>query len=380
MALSKFEHVKISGITAVVPERVINIDDEIGFYENNPKKLERNKKILGLGSRHVVDAGTTSVDLCEDAARNLFTEMKIDPQTIDALIMVSTSHDYAYPASACVLHGRLGLNEKCAALDIAGLACSGYVYGLWTASSMIESGAVKRCLLLVGDISSTHSDIRNRTTNMLFGDAGTATLLEYSEENTSSWFYLGTRGKEWERIIAPATGYRIPVREDIANIETTDAGGNVWHLWEDIMDGMGVFQFTMDVAPASIKELAAFSGIPQEDISFYAFHQANGQIVRSISRTAGISEEKAPVETFRKYANCSTASVATVLTDQLKDKKLNNVMLVTFGVGLSWASCLIDMEQTYNGGIKIFQKPQQSFNRQEAVEHYIKLFKNGGVQ
>ena len=111
MPKSKFEHVKITGITAVVPEHFINIDDEIEFFNNDLKLLERNKKILGLGTRYVADERTTNADLCEAAANDLFERLNIDKNTIDALIVVSASHDYHYPASACVLHGRLGLKR-----------------------------------------------------------------------------------------------------------------------------------------------------------------------------------------------------------------------------------------------------------------------------
>lgn len=139
MPKSKFNHVMISGITTVVPEYFINIDDEIEFFNNDPKLLERNKKILGLGKRHVADDRTTNADLCEAAAHDLLSEINVDKDTIDALIVVSSSHDYHYPASACILQGRLGLNEECSCFDLSGLACSAYVHGLWLAHSLIAS-------------------------------------------------------------------------------------------------------------------------------------------------------------------------------------------------------------------------------------------------
>lgn len=376
MSNSKFQHVKITGITAVVPEKCINIDDEIEFYDNDPSKLERNKKILGLGTRYVIDEGITTVDLCEAAAKNLFEELKIDKNEIDSVIVVSTSHDYAYPASSCLLQGRLGLSESCATFDVAGLACSGYVYGLWLAHSLISSRASKKCLLLVGDISSTHSDIRNRNVNMLFGDAGTATLLEYTQEENNSYFHLGSRGADWEKIIAPASGFRLPIRKDIANIEIEDKTGNIWHLWEDIMRGMDVFRFTMEIAPKSVDEILKFSNMTREEIDFFAMHQANGQIVKTIAQHSQIPPEKTSAETFRKYANCSTASVATVITDQLKNKKVSNIMLITFGVGLSWGTCILNLEQTYNGGIKFFQTPKNIPTREELINYWIKYYKN----
>ena len=379
MTNSKFKHVKISGINAIIPSKCINIDDEIEFYKNDAKLLERNKKILGLGKRYVVDNGTTTADLCEAAANNLIDEMNIDKATIDSLIVVSTSHDYAYPATSCVLHGRLGLSEKCMCFDIAGLACSGYVHGLLQAHALIESGAFRRCLLLVGDISSTHSDVRNRNVNMLFGDAGTATLLDFSEEETMSYFHTGTRGIDWKKIIAPASGYALPVRKDIANIEVSDDSGNIWHLWEDIMRGFDVFKFTMEIAPASIEQLLLYSGKTKDDIDFFAFHQANGQIVNNIAKYSKIPKEKYSAETFRKYANTSTASVITVLADCLKGKEVKDIMLITFGVGLSWGSAILDFSKTYNGGIKKYKSSQNKPSRDELINYWIK-YNNGEVE
>lgn len=260
MPKSKFEHVKITGITAVVPEHFINIDDEIEFFNNDLKLLERNKKILGLGTRYVADERTTNADLCEAAANDLFERLNIDKNTIDALIVVSASHDYHYPASACVLHGRLGLKEECTCFDVSGLACSAYVHGLMLAHSMISAKTASKCLVLAGDIVSRHSDRRNRNSNMLFGDAGSATLLEYTDEENTAYFYTGTRGKDWDKLIAPAGGYDLPVREDIAALEITDATGNVWHLWDDIMKGMDVFKFTTDVGPRGINEILEYAG------------------------------------------------------------------------------------------------------------------------
>lgn len=260
MSLSSFNNVKISGITAVVPEHFINIDDEIEFFNNDVKLLERNKKILGLGKRHVADDRTTNCDLCEAAARDLIDALNIDKSTIDTVIMVSTSLDYKYPASACILQGILDLSEGCTCFDVTGLACSAYVHGLWLAHSLIASGAAKKVLLLSGEIASIHSDRRNRNSNMLFGDAGTATLLEYTDEEKPSWFYTGTRGKDWDKIIAPAGGWALPIRKDIIDIEETDDRGDVWHLWDEIMKGLDVFKFTTDVGPKGIAAVLDYAG------------------------------------------------------------------------------------------------------------------------
>ncbi len=379
MAKTKFQHVKVTGITAVVPEHVINIDDELAFFNNDPKLLERNKKILGLGTRHVADDRTTNADLCEAAANDLIAKLNVDKDSIDALIAVSSSHDYHYPASACILQGRLDLNEECSCFDVAGLSCSAYVYSLWLAHSLISSGAAKRCLLLAGDITSTHSDRRNRNTNMIFGDAGTATLLEWTDKNNPAWFITGTRGRDWDKLIAPAGGYNLPIRGDIADLEVQDARGDVWRLYDDIMKGIDVFKFTNEVGPKGIANILEFSGKSMDDVDYFAIHQANKQIVRTVAAYAGLPKDKYSASTFTAYGNCGTAAVTMELCNRLKDAPAKTVCLATFGVGLSWGFGLLDFTQTVCGGIRVYKTPPDKPTRKEKIKYWIDYFKGGNA-
>lgn len=374
MGLCRFNHVKITGIKGVLPERVINIDDEIQYYDNDPKKLARNKKILGLGTRHVVDDGVTSVDLCEEAARLLFKEMNINTDEIDALIVASTTPDYVVPSSAHRLHGKLNLDEHCTCFDMNG-GCTALIHALWTAHSLIESEAARKVLVLGGDILSRRNDVRNRITSMIFSDAGGAVLLERAQKSIPSYFLTGSRGKNWDTLIIPAGGARLPIRKDIADIEVIDSAGNVWHPWDDVMKGMAVFDFTMGIGPKSISEILEYAGLTKDDIDLFALHQANKQIVDTIRKHANIPAEKTPTSAFEKYANCSTVAVLTVLLDCLKPE-MKRVLMCTFGVGLSWGSCIVNTNGVHNGGISIFKTPKNIPTRQEKTEYWIKYFKN----
>lgn len=303
--------------------------------------------------------------------------LNVDKDTIDALIVVSTSHDYHYPASACVLQGRLDLSEECSCFDISGLACSAYVHGLWLAHSLIASNAAKKVLLLAGDITSTHSDRRNRNSNMLFGDAGTATLLEYTDEEKTAFFYTGTRGKDWDKLIAPAGGYALPIREDIAGTFEKDASGNVWHLWDDIMKGLDVFKFATDVGPKGINAVLKYAGKTKEDVDWFAFHQANKQIVRTIGMYAGLPKDKFSADTFSKYGNCGAAAVTTDICHQLQGKSVQTVCLATFGVGLSFGFALLDMKDARIGGLRLYKTPENKMTRAEKIAYWNAYFKEG---
>lgn len=370
---SVFRHAVMKGIVTVVPGPVVCIDDEAAYFDGNPKKLARAKKIVGFGTRHVVPDGVTVVDLCEEAAEQLISEMNIDRSRIEALILVTQSPDHMMPASANILHGRLNLPKTCAALDI-GLGCSGYVYGLWLAHSLIESRAASNVLLLAGDTPSRHSDRRNRLVNPVFGDAASATYLEYAAPETPAYFSLGADGKGWDKIVVPAGGARLPVREDICGREITDDGGNVWHFSDVILKGIDVFNFTLEAAPKNIRDVLNLAGTDVERTDYFVLHQANRQIVENVASLAGIPPEKTSAETFSKYANNSTTSVATVICDQLKDRPCGQVLLSAFGVGLSWGAAVLRFDTLYNGGVRISRKNDMPA-REELISRWEKYFK-----
>ncbi len=363
----------------VVPENHINIDDEIQFYDNDPKKLERNKKILGLGSRHIVPDGVTMFELCEEAARGLVAELDVKIDEIDTLIFASINHDYNGNSDACILQGRLGLSEDCACFDTSGLGCTDIPYGLWLAHALIQSGASKKCLFVEGSVSSLISDKTNRNSNMLFGDGGAAVLLESSEEEKPAYFHLMSRGKDWKKIVTPAGGFRFPVRDDILDIEVADFSGNSVHLWESLMNGNEVFRFAVDTAPKSIDKILDFSGKTRADIDFFAIHQANGQIVKTVINHSELPKDKASYSTFTKYGNCGGTSVLINFCDVMEGREVNDVLFISFGVGLSTASCILNLQGTRNLGVRLYSNNGKTRTREELIQYWVKFIENGYV-
>jgi len=378
MSKSVFNHAKVVGISGVVPEKCITIDDEIQFYGGDAKLLNRNKKILGLDKRYVVDEFTTLSDLGESAANDLFEQLGVDRKTVDVLIVASTSHDYRAPATACILQERLGLDTECTCYDQAGLGCTAYVHSLLQAHALIESGVAKRVLTIVGDLTSTHSDKRNRNVNMLFGDAAVATLVERTEDETPSYFVTGTDGKGWNKIVSPAGGHALTIRKDIVENEVVDESGNVWYLWDDILKGMDIFKFSTVVGPKSITDALEMAGKTIDDVGYFAFHQANKQIVRTVAGYVGLPKEKFSTQTFTDYANCSAASVATDLLREYAEKQPALTMLVSFGVGLSWGTALLDLSGVKLGGIRKHVTPEaKKVPRAQLIENWIQYFRGG---
>ena len=372
MKKTAFNNVAIRGIKTTIPQDYIDIDDELQYFDNNPKKLARAKKMIGYGRRYIADELTTVTDLAVDAAEKLMAEMSIDREDIDLLIFVNQKTDYREPNDACISHGKLNLKKTCFALDI-NAGCPGYIQGLVTAHALMSTKAFKRCLLLAGDLCARANDQTNRKTAPVFGDAASATILQYTPKDTKSTFVMGTDGKGWDKIVHPFGGMRLPLEKDIMDLTAEDDSGNHILLRKGIMKGEDVFNFTMDVAPQLIKDTMQGAGWTAEDVDLFAIHQANRQIVENIIAKAGIPAGKAPADVFSKYANNSTNSVVTVLCDQ--QKALKNVILCAFGVGLSWGGAALDLSGCYNGGISTYIPPAGRPTREEQIKHWVNYFK-----
>lgn len=373
-------NVRVAAVRSAVPSREIRLDDELEFYGGSAKKVARLKATLGMDRRRVCPEGVTASDLCAHAAQNLLRDYPDVRDTVDALIFVSQSPDWPLPATACELQHRLGLPKSCAAFDV-NQGCAGYVYGLWLGSSLVASGGARRVLLLVGDAHSYGRDVRNRITAAVFGDGGSATLLERDEHADPMYFGLGTDGSGFETIIVPAGQARIPFVRDPGQNEalvssTPDPGGNPWQMCETFMDGGGVFNFTMDVVPPHIAELLASAGRTPADIDWLLLHQANRQIVENLAAKSGFALEKAPVESFSKYGNTASASIPVAMCDRFGGEALSGlVLLCGYGVGLSWASCLCGMRAADCAPVIDFEADPARPAREERIKRWERIFK-----
>lgn len=381
MAKSVFNNVKISGISFIIPDNyVYNVEDYIHLFGNDEKKLLRAKKMVGYGTRYFSPDNITAVDACEAAANDLIENLNIDLNTIDALIFVSQVPDYRTPASASVLHGRLNLPETCAVFDV-NQGCTGYVYGLWLASSLIESKACKKVLLLASDNKTKeNSEPENAHSKeiLIFSSGSSATLLEYSENTTPSYYMIGSDGKGYEAIIAPFGGSRIPLTTEILDKEIEYKDGSKSKLSNGFMDGQAVFYFSINTVPNHVRELLAFSKNDYNSIDFFAIHQANKQIVEAIASDLQLPDDKYSSDTFINYGNMSNISCLNNLIDKkyndLCSKKIK-AALISFGIGLSWASAVIDIDTIYCSGLKFYTFPEED-NKQQLLSYWIEKITN----
>jgi 3-oxoacyl-[acyl-carrier-protein] synthase-3 len=356
MARSVFDKVKISGICTVVPAREVCIDDEMEIYGSR-KNIERTKRIVGINKRRVSDKGVTASDLSECAAKKLIKEMNTDKEEIDALLFVVQSPDFLAPATSFYLHKQLGLSKNCAVFDI-NHGCAGYTYGLWVSSCLIQTGSCRKVLLLVGD-RPAGGKIKGDS-SLLFGDAGSATLLEYAQSANPSYYILGSDGTGYEAIIVPDGLARHPY--NLKNIKDyAQEDGTI--AFRTRMDGLRVFDFTVEVVPANIREVLEFAGKTKEEVDCFVLHQANKYILENIADQLNVPLEKVPYSTLEKYGNLSSASVPSVICDVLREKvstSKQTVILSGFGIGLAWASCLLDLENIYCPEIIDYKGQEQS--------------------
>jgi 3-oxoacyl-[acyl-carrier-protein] synthase-3 len=382
MTLAKFEHVKISGISAVVPEKEINIYDELEYYNGSVKKVDRMRKMVGFWKRRVVDEGVTASDLSIQATENLIQKMNINKDTIDAIIFVRQRPDFSSPATAFYIAGQLNLPKSVMAFDIC-LGCTGWMQGLFVAHSLIESHAYKRVLLLAGDTPSVDMKVENRISAPVFGDGGSATLLEYSNDTNLSYFDVGADSSGFEAIIKPASGYRLRLKsplDDNDNKEILEPliskSGYQTNLQDFYMDGTKVFEFTIKEVPASIKRVLEYAKLTQENIDYLMLHQANKQIVQAIANESGFGEEKAPYSSFENYGNESVTSIPISINHNFYNKLSNEkILCCAFGSGLAWCSGIFNFNNIYYSGVKNYIKPKDKASRQDLIKYWKQKIK-----
>lgn len=338
MAFFETKSVAIRGIAAAVPSRKEFNKDFPGLTED---QLEKYIETVGVIERRcaVHDGSLCTSDLCYAAADKLINKLGWQREEIGLLIFVSHTQDYKLPSTACILQNRLGLTKETMAFDIP-LGCSGFVYGLGVATSIVSASHIRKALLLVGNTQSVYASPKDRSTSLLFGDGGSCIALEYDESASESMkFHFQTDGSGFENLIVPDGGCRHPFNEQSMIMEEFEDGIHRTRLHEK-MDGGAVFTFAFFNVPKSLKALMTQNSITQDDIDYLLLHQANRYMCDNIRKKLKFEESKVPFNIAR-FGNTSGTSIpllmVTELRDELQEKKLKH-LACGFGVGLSLGS------------------------------------------
>lgn len=329
MSQSTIEHCRIAGIATCVPEKVI---DNLEVVSDFPAlEVRKIVQMAGIRRRHVSDGEICTSDLCLAAARDLLARLGWSADSIDALILVTQSPDYLLPSTSCLIHRDLGLSSHCASFDL-GLGCSGYPYALWLGSMMLNFGH-RRVLILHGDTPSLFTNPEDRGTHLLFGDAGSATALEYQAGAAPWYFNLQTDGKGYKDLIIPAGGFRQRHSEDPRDYCLS-------------MDGASLFNFTIERVPPLIQDTLAAAHIDAGAVDYFIFHQSNQFMMRHLAKKSALPAERTPI-ILEEFGNTGGASVALTITQTLAKQERSDhltLMLLGYGVGLSWASALVQLD------------------------------------
>ncbi|HQN17016.1 MAG TPA: ketoacyl-ACP synthase III [Bacteroidales bacterium] len=328
----------IKTINYFLPKNTIsNTDLEKQFSDWDSSKIE-NK--VGIQQRHVVGENETALDMAYEACDELLKDF--NKEDIDFLLLCTQSPDYFLPTSACILQHKLGLKTNIGAFDF-NLGCSGFIYGLAVAKSLICSGISKNVLLVTSETYSKHIHQGDKANISIFGDAAAATLISVSDTDKIFKFVLGTDGRGKDNLIVCNGGMRNKTEQK--PIEWTDEAGNLRSNNYLFMNGPEIFNFTIENIPPVFDQILEKNHVLFDEIDYVIFHQANKYMLDYLRKKMNIPKEK-----FYNDILLTGNTVSSTIPIALKNcidnrivKEGDKLLLLGFGVGYSWGGTIIEI-------------------------------------
>ena len=326
------KYAEIGPISVHFPEK---IETNAQLQEEFPNwQMEIIGKKTGIHQRHIAAENECSSDLGVAAAQKLFAEHRVDPDSIDFLLLCTQTPDYPLPTTACLMQERLGLRNGIGALDF-NLGCSGFVYGLSIADGLIQSGAASRILLITAETYSKFIHPTDRSLRTIFGDGAAATLISSSTQKTLSGFEFGTDGSGANTLLVDSHGFR-PEEDALKPRGRKRWPSNIY------MDGPSLISFTVEKIPTLVESVLAKTNHSLDQIDKLLFHQATFKMLDQLQEAIGVDEHRMPIR-LKEVGN-TVSSTLPILIHQLRQSQEltpgNLNLLVGFGVGLSWAGCV----------------------------------------
>ena len=298
----------------ILPERVVTNEE---LSQSCPTwTAEKMLEKTGIAERHVVAGDESALDLAERAAKGLFAEFGLKPECVDCLLLCTQSPSFRLPSTACLLHERLGLRRDAGALSFDH-GCSGFVYGLSLAKGLVSGGIARKVLLVTSETYTRYLAEDDFSTRTIFGDGAAATFVDAEAAARIGAFSFGTDGSGADKLI---------VRDGRLH-----------------MDGPEIFNFTLDIVPSTIDAVLSANGLARDDIGLYVFHQANKFMLDAIRKVNGLPRDRFYVN-LGSTGNTVSSTIPIALR-QLADagrlKAGMKVLLMGFGVGLSWGATVV---------------------------------------
>lgn len=341
-----FDGVKISGVQLILPKREIAFDSEVEDYNFTSAQSAKLKAVMGYDRRRIVEEGVTSSDLVVSGFEALIESGDIDPDKLDALIVVTQTPDFIMPGTSYVIHSRLSFRQDMLCLDI-NQGCAGYIIGLTTAFSLINKKNFNRIALVNVDVLSRLVSDGDRNSRPIIGDAAAITIVESASMGNTINGNIKVDGSGWDALMVPAGGMKIRSNPATA-IPSEDSNGNLRALDHLVMKGDAVFNFVMQSVPLMIENLMIESKFQISNVDNFLFHQPNPFMLKKLAGKLAIPFEKIPTNLVQKYGNSSGVTIPAVLCSEFNLSYFQEpkwICMAGFGVGLTWGSLLINMHQ-----------------------------------
>lgn len=311
----------VVGFGGALPQKCIKNDELPASLNTSDEWISQR---TGIRQRYVIVEGESTSTLATKAAKEALSYAKVSPNDVDLIIVGTTTGDYTFPATACVVQKNLGITNGCPAFDMSA-ACSGFVYSLDVADSFIKAGRAKYALVIGADCFSKILDWNDRSSCVLFGDGAGAVVIK-AEENTD-------KGIQYCKIYADGnyTDYLVTS----GGVSTTQNAGVV------MMKGREVFKFAVEKFCDSFYELLEKNNLKIEDIDLIVPHQANIRIINKLIDVLKIDPQKVVV-TIDKHSNTSAATIPLALNEMKREIGSNkNIVLLSMGAGFTWGAALV---------------------------------------
>ncbi len=318
-------NVGIIGTGSYVPQKVLTNKDLEKMMDTSDEWITTR---TGIKERRVAREDEATSDMSYEAALKALEDAKVTPEELDLIILATVTPDMAFPATACLIQNKLGA-KKAGAFDLEA-GCSGFVYALSVGWQFIATGVYDKILVVGAETLSRIINWDDRNTAVLFGDGAGAAVLAPVDEPGILSCDLGSRGEGGELLKMEAGGSRLP-----ASQKTVEEKRHSIY-----MAGNEVYKFAVRIMGEASLRVIEKAGLKKEDIDYLIPHQANIRIIDSARKRLGLPEDKVFVN-LHKYGNTSSASVAIALDEAVREGKISkgdNVVLVAFGAGLTWAA------------------------------------------
>ncbi|MES2206971.1 MAG: ketoacyl-ACP synthase III [Pseudomonadota bacterium] len=341
-----FRNKRVTGLLTIIPENERNFIDEMSNFDVPISRSLKLKEVMGYDKHRMVEPGVCASDLAVLGLQSLISRNLLHSQDIDAIIVVTQSPDYLMPSTSHVIQGRLKLKQDMICMDI-NQGCAGFVMGLIQSYMLLDQPAIQKVVLINVDILSSKVSIQDRNSYPLIGDGASITIVERSNSTEEFSIYANVKmdGARYDSLIIPAGGFKQPSSFKTAILHEVEEG-NFRALDHLHMDGSAVFNFVQTEVPKMIDDLLSFSGMKQEEIDVFLFHQPNRFMLEKLADKIGVPYKKMPMNVVEKYGNSSGVTIPIAITLNYKKKLCLENMIACcagFGVGLTWASMIMPL-------------------------------------